>query len=222
MSVAHPTGLSDGEPLYTLQVRLATLEEEHENMQNEYKRLSTYHGNRCTASLQDSMKSLFEVIVSVRKADKNLVDWHYRSPGLKNALRIFGLDRRTHVVIEKKTRKLQDKVQRVEKKFDQAGHVFDGGLQEAKRMRSGFLKFSTGDVEKVSQEVLSTRDAYDQEFEQVDALVKQQSAAHENAQSKAEDLTKLLEETKRSHENAEWSRAAWSMASSILTYIKLC
>ena len=211
MAAAHQTGLSKYDPLYTLQLRLAILEEEHKSMQNEYKRLYTYHGNKCAASLQDSIRSLFAVIVSVRKADKNLVDWHYRSPGLKTALRIFGLDRRTHVVIEKKTQKLQDKVQRVERKFDQAGLVFDGGLQEARRMRSEFLEFSTGDVEKVSQEVLSTRDAYDQEYEQIDNLMKQQSTEHENAQSKAENLTKLLEETKRSHENAEWSRVAWGV-----------
>ncbi|MCJ1248896.1 hypothetical protein MMC30_006117 [Trapelia coarctata] len=179
-------------------------------MQQEYKRLYTYHGNKCAASLQGSIKSLFEVVVFVRKADKKLVDWHYRSDRLKTALRLVGLDRRTHAVIEEKTQKLQDKVQRVEKKFDQTGVVFDGGLQEAKRMRSGFLEFSTGNVEKVSEEVLSTRDAYGQEYERVDILAKQQGAEHKNAQSKAENLTKSLEETKQSHDNAEWSRTAWS------------
>ena len=214
MAAALQIRLRNDDPIQTLQVRLATLEKEHEGMQNEYKRLYLYHGKQCAASLQDCMKSLFEVIVSVRKADKNLVDWHYRSSGLKSALRIFGLDRRTHVVIEKKTQKLQDKVQRVEKKFDQAGLVFDDGLREAKRLRSGFLDFSTGDVEKVSQEVSSTRDAYDQEYERVDAQVKQQSAEHENAQSKADNLVKLLDDTKRSHENAEWARATWGVVSS--------
>ena len=144
MAAAHQTGLSNDEPFYSLQIRLATLEKEHESMQQEYKRLYTYHGNKCATSLQGSLKSLFEVIVFVRKADKKLVDWHYRSDGLKTALRMIGLDRRTTTVIEKKTQKLQDKVQHAEKKFDQAGLVFDSGLQETKRMKSGFLEFSTG------------------------------------------------------------------------------
>ena len=159
------------------------------------------------------MKSLFEVIVLVRKKDKKLVDWHYRSDGVKTAIRLVGLDRRTHVVIEKNTKKLQDKVQKVEKKFDKTGHVFDGGLQEAARLKSGFLEFSTGNVERVSQDVSSTRDAYDQEYERVDALVRQQNAQHEDAQTKEKELSQTLGEAKQSHDNAEWSMTAWSTVS---------
>lgn len=222
MAASPQPGLSNDTDLRTLRIHMTRLEKEYESKQQEYKRQHTLHGNRCAASLQGSMKSLFEVIVYVRKADKDLVDWHYRSDLLKSALRTIGLDRRTHAVIEKKTQKLHDKVQRAEDKFDKTGLVFDSGLQEAKRMKSGFLEFSTGNVEKVSQEVMSTRDAYTQEYERLDNIANQQSAEHYNAQSRAKDLTKSLEVMKQSHDNAEWSRSAWTTVSSASTYIELC
>lgn len=222
MGAAPQPRLSNDNDLHNLHIHMTRLEKEYESKQQEYKRKHAYHGNKCAASLQGSMKTLFEVIVYVRKADRNLVDWHYRSPLLKNALRTIGLDRRTHTVIEKKTQKLQDRVQRVEEKFDKTGLVFDGGLQEAKRMKSGFLEFSTGNVEKVSQEVLSARDAYSQRYERLDTIAKQQSAEHENAQSKAEDLAKSLEVTKQSQDNAEWSKSAWTTVSKASTYNQLC
>ena len=185
MAAAHQPGFSSDDHLHSLRSRLTTLEKEHERMQQEYERLYTHHGKKCAASLQNSIQTLFKVIVFVRKADKSLVEWHYRSDGLKTALRVFGLDMRTKAMIEKKTHKLQDKVQRVEKKFDNTSLVFDDGLQEAKRMKSGFLEFSLDNVEKVSQQALSTLDTYQQEYERVDTLIKQQNAEHKSAHSKA-------------------------------------
>lgn len=221
MAAASQPGLSNDNDLQTLRIHMTRLGKQYESKQQECKRLHTYHGNKCAASLQDSMKRLFEVIVYVRKADKNLIDWHYRSDRLKTVLRTVGLDKRTHVVIEKKTQKLQAKVQRVEEKFDKTGLVFDGGLQEAKRMKSDFLEFSTGNVEKVSQEVMSALDAYIQECERLDTMAKQQRAEHENAQSKADNMIKSLEVTKQSHDNAEWSKSAWMTVSNASTYIEL-
>ena len=218
MAHAYQTKFNKNSDLPSLRIHLAALEKEHETRQQEYKLVHKHHGKICVTSMRDSVKSLLEVIVFVRKADKNLIDWHHRSPNLKTALRIVGLDRSTHAVIEKKTHKLQDKVQHVERKMDKTSLVFDNGLKEAKRMKSGFLAFSTGDVEKASQKALSTRDAYEHVYDQVDTLVKQQNAEHENAQSIAEDMTEMLEAKKQSQGNAEQARAGWALVSGILTY----
>ena len=213
MAAAYQTKLSNNKDLPNLRSRLAALEKEHESKQQEYKLLHKLHGKKCVTSMRDSLKSLLEVIVFVRKADKDLIEWHYRSPSLKTALRMVGLDRSTHAVIEKKTHKLQDKVQHVERKIDKTSLVVDNGLKEAKRMKSGFLEFSTGNVEKASQEALSTRDTYEHMYDQVDTLMKQQNAEHENAQSKAKDMTASLEAKKQSHDDAEKARNGWALVS---------
>ena len=86
----------------------------------------------------------------------------------------------------------------MEEAFDQTGLVFDSGLNVAKRLRSGFLEFSTGSAEKVSQQALSTLDVYDQQFERANTLVTQQSAEHEHALLEAESLRSSLQETRQS------------------------
>lgn len=213
MSASRPTGIEDDDTLEALWIRMKALEDEHRNIQEEYTRLYAYHRNRCASSLRSSVKGLFEVIVFVRKADKKLVDWHHRSHGLKTALRIFGVDRRTQAVIEKKTQKLQAKVQRVEKDFDRTGTVFDGGLDDAKHMRTSFLEFSTENVEEGLQEVLAARDAYGEEYERVNKLVKQQNDEYEDAEKSWGTIMEGLREVDNNRGDAQRSQTAWSAVS---------
>ncbi|KAL6716621.1 hypothetical protein ACLMJK_006189 [Lecanora helva] len=194
--------------LQGIRVRLKLLEKEHESMQQEYRRLYNHHGERCAVALRASIESLFEVIIYVREADKDLVDWHCRSKGLKKVLR---MDRRTHVMIEKKTQKLHDEVQRVEQKFDQTSHVFDGRLQDAKRMRTGFLQFSTDNVEIASQQLVAMHDAYDEEYERVDAILNQQRSENQNIRSETKKLNKSLKENEQNSKDAQESMGSWSV-----------
>ena len=219
---AHRTGSGGDNTLQTLQARLKGLGVEYEGLRQEYDRVYAQHARKCSSSLQASVKSLLEVLVFVRKADKKLVDWHHRSDGVKNALRYIGINRHTESMIEKNTHKLQDRVQRVEKKFDKTGHILDGGLQDARRMKSGFREFSTGNVENSSQQLLTTLDAYEQEFGRFDAAVHQQSAEHKNAQSEAESLTKSLEAAEQEHDGVDQSRRVWTAVGSVSPFEKIC
>ena len=187
----------DHDTLQSLRARLADLEREHKSKQHDFRASYKFHEKQCAESLHSSLQSLFEIIALVHKTDKDLINWYRRSKGgLRTTLRLLGVGSEPNVKIEKKTRQLQDKVQRVEEAFDQTGLVFDSGLNEAKRLRSGFLEFSTGSAERVSQQALSTLDVYDQQFERANALVTQQSAEHEHALSEAESLRSSLQETR--------------------------
>lgn len=185
------------EPFQSLYKRFKSLETELNIMQKEYQSVYTYHGHQCMLSLRVSMTSLFEVISCVNKADKALVNWHYRSKNLKGALRLVGMDRRTHVLIEKKTQKLKTKVSVVEQKCSEASDNFGDGVEATTRLRQEFITFSVNSVGEVSKEAIQTRDVYDKGRKHVQSKITVQEIERQDVSAKVvstqESLTQLQE-----------------------------
>ena len=172
-NVAHSEDTVHDEPFQSLYRRFKSLEIELNTLQTEYQKVSTHHGQQLMLSLGVSMTSLFEVISYVNKADKALVEWHYRSKHLKGALRLVGLDRRTHILIEKKNQKLKKKVSAVEQRCSEASGNLGSGVEATSRLRQEFVTFSVNTVGKVSQEAVQTRDVYDKDRKHVQTKIKE-------------------------------------------------
>jgi hypothetical protein len=196
-NVAHSESNVDDAPFQSLYKRFKSLEAELNIMQKVYQSLCTSHGHHCMLSLRVSMASLFEVISCVNKADKALIDWHYRSKHLKGVLRLVGMDRRTHVLIEKKTQKLKTKVSVVGQQCSEASDNFGAGVEATTRLRQEFVSFSMNSVGEVSKEAIQTRDVYDKGRKYVQSKITVQEIEHQDVSAKAastqESLTQLRE-----------------------------
>ena len=196
-TVAQSERSINDESFQILYNRFKLLETELNTMQNDYQMIYSFHGQQCVLSLRNSVKSFFEVIKYVNKADKALIDLHYRSIHLKGALRLVGMDRRTHVLIEKKTQKLKQKVSVVKDRYSEASGVFEDGVEATTRLRKEFVTFSAKSVGEVSKEAIQTRDTYDKDSKQVQSRITVQEVEHQDVNAEVsstqESLTRLRE-----------------------------
>ena len=199
--------------LEVLEVRVIQHEAEHESMQMEYKRTLEQYNLKCNESLKIAMGCLFNVIEHVRQADKKLIKWHDRSKTLKKVLRVVGIDRRTHIVIDRGTRDLQERVQIVESKFTESGCVFDNGLKATQRIESEVLEFSVYDVGGTWEDIFKTRTEYDRQFECLYAKFSQCRSLHEESLTKIKDLESQYMKKQTDCEKANTSAAGWGLVS---------
>lgn len=201
------------EALTSLSNRFQSLQHELDSLQQEYHRVYAHHGQKCVSSLHTSVKSLFEVITCVKKADKTLVDWHYRSDALKNTLRWIGVDRRTRTVIEKKTDKLKKKVSSVEVEFNKANGVFGDGVAAATRLNDKFVKFSVRSVGEVSQEAMQTRNDYDEDCKQVEDKIREQESEHQDMTAQVASTTHSIQQLREQSDQSQKMRFAMTAVS---------
>lgn len=201
------------EPFQSLYRRFKFLEIELNTMQTEYQKVSTYYGQQRMLSLGVSMTSLFEVISCVNKADKALVEWHYRSKHLKRALRLVGLDRRTHVLIEKKNQKLKKKVSAVEQRCSEASDNLGIGVEATSRLRQEFVTFSVNTVGKVSKEAIQTRDVYDKDRKHVQTKITVQEIETEDVKAQVASTQGSLTQLRERSDEAETARDACRVVS---------
>lgn len=201
------------EALTKLSNRFQSLQHELDSLQQEYHRVYAHHGQKCVSSLYVSVKSLFEVITCVKKADKTLVDWHYRSDAFKNTLRWIGVDRRTHTVIGKKTEKLKKKVASVEVEFNKANDVFGDGVAAATRLKDKFGKFSVRSVGEVSQEAMQTRNAYDEDRKQVEDKIHEQESEHQDVTAQVASTAQSIQQLREQSDQSQTMRFAMTAVS---------
>lgn len=209
MTRTEPAKPSDNDELFlSLFQRFKSLETELKSMQTDYQEVYAYHEQQCALSLQVSMKSLFDVISYVNKADKALVDWHHRSKHVKGVLRLFGIDRRTHVLIEKKNQKLK-KVSVVGLQCNEASGVFGAGVDATSRLRQDFMTFSVDSVGEVSKKAMQTRDVYDEDRKQVQSKLVVQEMEHEGISAEATSTQQSLTQIR----NKEVMRDVYTLVS---------
>lgn len=199
--------------LNELKKRHDELQKQLNNMQKEHERLDALHTQQYLRSIEESMTSLFEVIVYVRKADKHLVEWHHRSDNLKVALRWIGVDRRTTAVVEKKTKKLKAKVSVVESKFDRADDTVATGLRATESLKSEFVHFSHHSVDQVSRETIKARDTLDMDQEVIEAQIRVQREHEIETTDRIRETATSLTTTINRRENAEGARGVFAAVS---------
>lgn len=212
-TVTHSERRVNDEPFQSLYTRFRSLETELNIMQKDYQIVFTYHGQQCIQSLRVSMTSLFEIISCVNKADKALVDWHYRSKHLKRALRLVGVDRRIHVLVEKKNQKLKTKVSVVEHQCNEASGIFADGVEATTRLGQEFVTFSMNSVGEVSKEVIQTRDVYDEDRKQVQSKIVVHEIVHQDVSAEVTSTQESLTQLRERSDQAETIRDAYTAVS---------
>ena len=205
--------IANDEPFQYLYKRFKLLETELIMMQKDYQVVYTYYGQQCNQSLCVSMTSLFKVIHCVNKADKALVDWHYRSKHLKGALRLIGMDRRTHVLVEKKNQKLKKKVSAVEHQCNEASGIFGNSVEATTRLQQEFVTFSVNSVGEVSKEVVQTRGVYDEDRKQVQSKITVQEIEHQDVSAEVKSTRESLVQLRERSDQAENIRDACTVVS---------
>ena len=219
MAAAHKNGFREQNDLSAFRTHLVALEKKFRSMQQACQLLYDFHNNTSVVSLRNTVKSLLDVIVFVRDADKTFIDWHHRSAHFKIALGKSGLDGRTHLLIENN---LHDKFQHVEKNFDKTYLILNYELHRAECMRSVFLDFFTSDLRELSRQASSTRKAYEHEHGPVNRMNKKQKAKYINADMMSRTLATSLKETDQDIANAESSASAWTLVSRTLSDAQIC
>lgn len=202
------------EPFQSLCKRFKWLETELNTMQIDYQRVYTYHGQECILSFRVSMANLFEVISCVNKADKAFVDWHRRSKLLKGALRLVGMDRRTHDLIKKQSQKLKKKVSVVERQCSEANVTFGNGVEATTRLRQEFVSFSVNSVGEVSKAAIQTRDVYEADREQAQSKITAQEIGHQDVSAEATNTQEALTQLRGRSLQAETTRDVCTVVSS--------
>ncbi|KAF9768477.1 hypothetical protein IL306_014234 [Fusarium sp. DS 682] len=164
---------------------------------------------RCSSSLEKAVKSLFQVINLVRKHDKRLVAWHERSPHLKTALRLIGIDRRTEHTLNKTTTKLKNGVHKVETEFEHAGHVIGESIDDTTRFQKDFSQISHYGVEDNLQAMRAAEAELKEELQALEYQIKNQDVECSGAMAELTQQIQRLEELTADHNAARVWRNTW-------------
>ncbi|QGI61754.1 hypothetical protein CEK26_005722 [Fusarium fujikuroi] len=164
---------------------------------------------RCRSSLEKAVKSLFQVITLVRKHDKRLVTWHDRSPHLKSALRLIGVDRRTEHTVNKTTAKLKNGVHKVETQFEYAGQIIGESIDDTTRFQKDFSQISHSRVEENLQAMRAAEAELKQELEDLKYQIQNQDVECSGAMAELTQQIQRLEELTADHDSARAWKNTW-------------
>ena len=209
-------GMSVDELLMALTARFVGLQSELQGLQSRCKSLGEHHGRHCSISLNEALVQLFKVIKYVNKADKALIHWHGRSNGLKTALSLVGMNRRTQAIIDKKNEKLKKKLSLTEKKFNDTGDVFHEGLEAVKVLNTEFSHFSVDSIGSTSRQAQLVCDRYDTKCTTIKKTISGQQEASTKARADLEATQNNLQVATSNRESAQGWRDSYSTVSSLV------
>ncbi|KAI7768795.1 hypothetical protein LZL87_000342 [Fusarium oxysporum] len=200
---------SGGISLSHFQARLTVLQSQHQSLKAADLEMRATQSERCSSSLEKAVKSLFQVINLVRKHDKRLVAWHDRSPHLKSALRLIGIDRRTEHTVNKTTAKLKNGVHKVETQFEYAGQVIGESIDDTTRFQKDFSQISHSGVEENLQAMRAAEAELKQELEDLKYQIQNQDAECSGAMAELTQQIQRLEELTADHDSARAWKNTW-------------
>ena len=200
---------SGGISLSQFQARLTVLQSQHQSLKAADLEMRATQSERCRSSLEKAVKSLFQVINLVRKHDKRLVAWHDRSPHLKSALRLIGIDRRTEHTVNKTTAKLKNGVHKVETQFEYAGQVIGESIDDTTRFQKDFSQISRSGVEENLQAMRAAEAELKQELEDLKYQIQNQDVECSGAMAELRQQIQRLEELTADHDSARVWKNTW-------------
>ncbi|KAJ9424806.1 hypothetical protein QL093DRAFT_2223289, partial [Fusarium oxysporum] len=195
--------------LSQFQARLTVLQSQHQSLKAADLEMRATQSERCRSSLEKAVKSLFQVINLVRKHDKRLVAWHDRSPHLKSALRLIGIDRRTEHTVNKTTAKLKNGVHKVETQFEYAGQVIGESIDDTTRFQKDFSQISRSGVEENLQAMRAAEAELKQELEDLKYQIQNQDVECSGAMAELRQQIQRLEELTADHDSARAWKNTW-------------
>jgi hypothetical protein len=208
--------MSTESTLQDLRNRHNVLQTQLTHMQLQHSTMDALYTQQYRQCIEDSMKSLFEVIAYVRKADKTLVEWHHRSAKLKRALRLVGVDRRTTTVIAKKTTKLKARISVVESKFDGANDTVALCLSATEGLKEEFVRFSQSELDPMAKQTIVVRKELDCSHEIIEDRIGEQRQLHWKAKSRVHEASETLSKTISERRSAEGAQVLMTAVSFLL------
>ncbi|KAF5626597.1 calcium-independent phospholipase [Fusarium sp. NRRL 25303] len=200
---------SGGISLEHFQARLTVLQKQHQSLKAADLEMRATQSERCRSSLEKAVKSLFQVITLVRKHDKRLVAWHDRSPHLKSALRLIGIDRRTEHTVSKTTAKLKNGVHKVETQFEYAGQIIGESIDDTTRFQKDFSQISHSGVEENLQAMRAAEAELKKELEDLKYQIQNQDVECSGAMAELTQQIQRLEELTADHDSARAWKNTW-------------
>ncbi|KAF5550931.1 calcium-independent phospholipase [Fusarium napiforme] len=200
---------SGGVSLDHFHARLTVLQKQHQSLKAADLEMRATQSERCRSSLEKAVKSLFQVITLVRKHDKRLVAWHDRSPHLKSALRLIGIDRRTEHTVSKTTAKLKNGVHKVETQFEYAGQVIGESIDDTTRFQKDFSQISHSGVEENLQAMRAAEAELKQELEDLKYQIQNQDVECSGAMAELTLQIQRLEKLTADHDSARVWKNTW-------------
>ncbi|KAF5982851.1 calcium-independent phospholipase [Fusarium coicis] len=200
---------SGGISLDHFHARLTVLQKQHQSLKAADLEMRATQSERCRSSLEKAVKSLFQVITLVRKHDKRLVAWHDRSPHLKSALRLIGIDRRTEHTVSKTTAKLKNGVHKVETQFEYAGQVIGESIDDTTRFQKDFSQISHSGVKENLQAMRAAEAELKQELEDLKYQIQNQDVECSGAMAELTLQIQRLEKLTADHDSARAWKNTW-------------
>ncbi|KAF5556322.1 calcium-independent phospholipase [Fusarium phyllophilum] len=200
---------SGGISLDHFHARLTVLQKQHQPLKAADLEMRATQSERCRSSLEKAVKSLFQVITLVRKHDKRLVAWHDRSPHLKSALRLIGIDRRTEHTVSKTTAKLKNGVHKVETQFEYAGQVIGESIDDTTRFQKDFSQISHSGVEENLQAMRAAEAELKKELEDLKYQIQNQDVECSGAMAELMLQIQRVEKLTADHDSARAWKNTW-------------
>ncbi|KAF5693953.1 calcium-independent phospholipase [Fusarium denticulatum] len=200
---------SGGISLDHFHARLTVLQKQHQSLKAADLEMRATQSERCRSSLEKAVKSLFQVITLVLKHDKRLVAWHDRSPHLKSALRLIGIDRRTEHTVNRTTAKLKNGVHKVETQFEYAGQVIGESIDDTTRFQKDFSQISHSGVEENLQAMRAAEAELKQELEDLKYQIQNQDVECSGAMVELTLQIQRLEKLTADHDSARAWKNTW-------------
>ena len=204
------------DPLLALSAQFTSLQDQLSAIQQRYQALGVYHGQLCCSSLRNALVQLFEVIKYVDKSDRDLVDWHHRSKGLKIALRLVFMGRRTKAIVTKKTLKIKNKVSAVDQQIDETGQVFDNGVDAVKDLNAQFVQFSVSSVRATTSRAQTVCEQFDRDRALAEKQMEKQKRRSENIANSSQEVRQDLDEVQFTRMYAQTQRQGYNAVGSAL------
>jgi chromosome segregation ATPase len=174
--------------LAALQRQCTNLENELSGIQTNYDSLRREHEQKCAEALMQALSSLVKVIKYVNRTDRALIFWVEKESGLKTALRCIGIDRRTEVIILKKTTIIKARVSEVEASFDRSNQAFKSGLSAVQGLDMKLTQYSLTSIGHAQREITSFSRELDQKINQVNRTITKLKAESQDVEAEASEV----------------------------------
>jgi hypothetical protein len=135
-----------------------------------------------------ALSSLVKVIKYVNRTDRALIFWVEKKSGLKTALRCIGIDRRTEVIILKKTTIIKARVSEVEASFDRSNQAFKSGLSAVQGLDMKLTQYSLTSIGHAQREITSFSRELDQKINQVNRTITKLKAESQDVEAEASEV----------------------------------
>jgi len=213
MSVVKKRTDLDDPVLGDLLFRVRDLERKLVGLRDQYCSLREQNHKRCSESLNDALASFHQLIKFVCKTDNTLVYWYERSDGMKSALRLLGMDKRTCTLVAKKTAKIKKEVGKVEVRFRDTSEVFMDGLKAVQILNTQVTSYSVSSIGDVQGDASEALNGYDTQMSWVQSTIGEKNLEATALETQLSTVRTDITKTENARRNTDTARTTATVVS---------